>query len=124
MIHSRGSKRVGRALTVALVLAAARALGDPTPAEAPPPTHLASSSAVHTDGGSDLRLPPGYFLAEPTWMRLDTETRRLQDAETRLRAENASLRASAATGWQPGWYTVVLAVSGGIALGAYLDHKL
>ncbi len=124
MMRSRGSKRAGRVLTAALVLAAARAAADPATAEAPPPTHLASSSAVHTDGGSDLRLPPGYFLAEPTWLRLDAETRRLQDAETRLRAENTSLRASAATGWQPGWYTVVLAVSGGIALGVYLDHKL
>lgn len=118
------SKRAGRAVGVLIVLAAARAAADPaTPVKVNGVAHLASASAVHTDGGADLRLPPGYFLDEPSWTKLNTETRRLQDAETRLNAENRSFRASASS-WQPGWITLATALGGGIALGWYLEHKL
>lgn len=88
-----------------------------------PPTHLASSSAVHTDGGSDLRLPPGYFLPEPTWSVLVTETKRLQDAETRLKAENNSLRTSVANA-SPSWYVLATAVASSLAAGWYLHSKI
>ncbi len=114
-----------RAVIVATMLIAVRSAADPVPvlAPVPVPTHLASASAVHTDGGSDLRLPPGYFLPEPLWTKLNTETKRLQDTETRLAAENKSLRASTA-GWQPGWYVTAAAIGTGLVSGWYLHSKL
>ncbi len=37
---------------------------------------------------------PGYYLTDPLWDKLDKEVRRLQTAEVRLTAENASLARS------------------------------
>lgn len=108
------------AIACAVVAAfASRVAADPAP---PVLVHLASGSHVVTDGGSDLRLPPGYFVDEPTWQRLDTEVKRLQDAETSLTAQNTSLRAST-SGWQPGWKVLVGALVIGIAAGVYADRK-
>lgn len=87
------------------------------------PVQLLSPSVVETDGGSHLRVPPGWFLADEVWQRLDAETRRLQDAETRLTAENRSFRASSAT-WGPSWWIIVAAVAGGASLGWYARGKL
>jgi hypothetical protein len=58
------------------------------------PIKVKSPSTLRTDKGSEVRLPPGVFLSQPEYDELDVEVRRLQDAETRLRAENISLRNS------------------------------
>lgn len=65
-----------------------------------------------------LTVGPGRYLDEPTWTVLDTEVRRLQDRETRLDAENRSLREST-KGWSPGWRTLALTLGTGIAIGAF-----
>ena len=116
------------AITAALVvlLLAARAACDPVPA--PPNTplvwyHVASSGRLVTDGGTDLRLPAGYFLPEPSWSALDTELRRLQDSETRLAAEVESYKKST-DGWQPGWKTLATAFVAGAVLGYEIQHHL
>ena len=57
-----------------------------------PPVHVHSPSTCHTDGGTDLRLPPSYIVPEQAWDDLDREMRRLQDQETKLTAENQKLR--------------------------------
>jgi hypothetical protein len=75
--------------------------------------HLKSASTVKTEKGSDLSLPPGYFLDELTWRERDLELKRLQDQETRLVAENESLRSSASS---PVWLTVLIGAAG-TALG-------
>lgn len=122
---------VGRTLTIAFLVAlTSKAFGDPlTPSPDPAPPkpltsylHLRTPAHVLTDGGADLRLPPGYYLDEPTWGKLDTEVRRLQDSETRLNAENKSLKTSL-SGWQPGWWTLAGAVAGGLAIGWYAHGK-
>lgn len=77
------------------------------------PAHLHGPSTVTLDSGTRVRLPAGYFLPESYWDTLDLEVRRLQDTETRLTAENASLRSSEST-W--GWGTVGL-VAGALAAG-------
>lgn len=106
------------ALTAIIALGAmSRAAADPTN------LHLQTPSTVHTDGGTDLRLPPGYFLDEGTHDKVDLEMKRLQDAETRLKAENTSLRKTVSD-WQPGWYTLAIAIAGGVALGWYANSKL
>lgn len=64
------------------------------------------------------RLPPGRFLDEPEWSKLDTEIRRLQETETRLKAEN-NVYKNAADGWSPGWKTLVGALGLGISIGVY-----
>lgn len=48
---------------------------------------MRTPSEVVTEGGSRLRLPPGRFVDDLGWSALDAEMRRLQDAETRLKAE-------------------------------------
>lgn len=81
---------------------------------ADPILHLKTPSAVHTQGGTDLTLPPGYFLDEPTFADKDAEMRRLQEQETRLNAENQSLRKSAKKSpWD--WKVVSAAFAAGCA---------
>lgn len=70
-----------------------------------------------------MDLPPGHFVDVPTWSALDVELKRAQDAETRLDAENRSLKASASS-WQPGWKVLGGAVLTGLALGWYAHSKL
>ena len=81
-------RRVALTLAFAAVLAAREAYGDEI-------YHLKSPSTVETQRGSKLALPPGYFLDEEAWRKRDEEMRRLQEMETRLKAENNSLRKSA-----------------------------
>ena len=70
-------------------------------------------------------LPLGtHILAPPAWSKLDAEMRRLQDAETRLTAENQSLRTQAGSGWRPGWKLLATTLVIGTALGAYGRSKL
>lgn len=111
------ARRVALAGALALGIMSRAAHGEPTN------LHMRSGSMCKTDGGTELTLPPGYFVDEPTHDVVDAEVKRLQDAETRLTAENASFRKSAAS-WQPGWVTLASVLAGGIALGVYLDHKL
>lgn len=132
--------RIARAAKYAVVLllvSSSIARGDdapPAPCEAfpPPVTHepdlagpvrFRTPSAVVTEGGASLRLPAGYFLVDPLWTSWELELRRLQDAETRLAAENESLRRSAEE-WQPGWKLLAGAVLTGLAAGAYGAYKL
>jgi hypothetical protein len=108
-------------VTLTLLGLAARAAADPTPVTGH--VQLSSGATCRTDGGSDIRLPVGHFLDEPVWAKLDAETKRLQTVEVRLTAENASLKASAAS-WQPGWYTLAGAFAAGIATTLYVRSKL
>lgn len=87
------------------------------------PVHVHSPSHVVTDGGSKLDLPPGYFYDEALHAALDVEVKRLQDVETRVTAENKSLRETLST-WQPPVYLLVTTFVIGVAAGAYLVYKL
>lgn len=109
-------RHIVAALAGALVLHAADAAGEPVGPDNPP-LHLTTPSHVITQGGSELDLPPGYFLDDEQWSALDTELRRLQDEETRLGAENQSLRASAHSGAP--WWAIGAAVVVGAVAGAY-----
>ena len=113
-------KRAACALVCAAVLLVSRAAAGqdagPPPDATEPDTELHlrvwSPGVIITDTGAAARIPPGRYLAEPLWLRLDTEVRRLQDAETRLAAENKSLRdAPGGRGWV--WGLVI-----GLATGA------
>jgi hypothetical protein len=105
--------RKGCAVAAAIVtVLASRAAADPI-------LHFKSPSTVTTQKGSVLTLPPGYFLDEPTWKDKDAEMRRLQDAETRYKAENDSLRKSAAKQWFD-WKVVVAAAAAGFAAGGVI----
>ncbi len=123
---------------VLLVLLRARAAADPAlPVPEPAPAgHLHAKSPTLLLIGCDagpvppchaLSLSPGHFYDDPSWNLLDVEMRRLQDQETRLAAENKSLRASAHSmdaSWQPGWKTLTAALVAGFAGGVYIRSKL
>jgi hypothetical protein len=85
--------------------------------------HLKSPSQLETEKGSKLKLPPGYFLDEVTWQERDAALKRLQEQETRLKAENVSLRKSASEGLSA--TSAVLLVSLGAFFGfvAYQSTK-
>lgn len=106
-----------RAIALLIILATSRAAAEPVN------LHMRTPSTCETEGGSHLQLPPGYFMDEPTRDELDRETRHLQDAETRLRAENRSLRGSLAS-WQPGWIVLVSTAAVALALGIYAGKKI
>lgn len=102
---------------MSLLLLTSSAAADPAP-----PLHIESPSEIKTDGGTNLRLPPGYFLEEPTYNHLDRELKRLQEKETRLDAENESLRKTIEN--TPNWkWWVLVSVAAG-ATGVYIGTKL
>ncbi len=104
-------------MVAGLILATApAAVADPTNADRP--------YHIKTDGGSHVDLPPGYFLDESAWQMLDDEVRRLQERETRLAAENDTLRKEATNAPPIGlWATVAagIALLVGFAAGHYID---
>ncbi len=104
-----------------LLLLTASAAADPTPTV----LHFSSNSTVYTDTnpGEGLRLPPGYYLPEDSWKILDDEFKRLQDQETRLGAENKSLRETSDS-WQPGWKTLTVTLLTGMVAGWYIHQSL
>lgn len=100
-----------------LLVAARGAAGQPAPDAGPAEVEVEPDEPLQfvvgprcTVGPVAVSLAPGRFLPEPVWSRLDAEVRRLQDAETRLGAENASFRKQAAEAG-PGWGTVALVVA-------------
>lgn len=106
------------ALAAALVVLTLQATG----ARGEPVLHFQSPSEVKTEGGSLLKLPPGYFLDEVNWKKLDDEMKRLQDAETRLQAENQSFRNTDGLGW--GTVVVVgLSLVAGAAGALWVEHR-
>jgi len=119
------TRRLAVALTAALTITAPSvALGDPEPLPTEHVVVRTEGATVVVPGEPSPRifgLPVGsHLLTPPSWERLDVEFKRLQEAETRLRAENDSFRKTAAS-WQPGWKilltTLVVGVAGGVYLG-------
>lgn len=74
----------------------------------------------HLDKVTCTVLQPGHFLNEQTYTKLDIEMRRLQDQETRLKAQNDSLRSSAN---DVPWLPIALSLGAGLILGTYLGTK-
>lgn len=81
--------------------------------------HLKTPSTVQTDGGTNLRLPPGYFLEEADYEKLDGVFKQMELDQIRLEAENQSLRDSADE-VSFGWVTLGAAVLAGVATGYLL----
>ncbi len=81
--------------------------------------HLKTPSTVKTDGGTSLRLPPGYFLEEMDYEKLDGTLKEMELQQIRLEAENQSLRDSADE-VSFGWITLGAAVLAGVATGYLL----
>lgn len=100
-------------VALAVVLAAREAHGDIY--------HIKTPSTLKTEKGSELKLPPGYFLDEETWMERDAEMRRLQEQESRLKAENLSLRSSAD---DFPWGKIALGIAVGLAGGGLAVWQL
>lgn len=118
-------RRLTLVLAAALVLAPARAQAYPI-AESLPTDHVRLTSGPGTLGILErvFVLPQGtHVLAPPAWDKLDLELHRLQDAETRLTAENTYMR-NRVKGWTPGWKTLATTMLTSIATGIYIGRKL
>lgn len=91
-----------KGLVLALLLLSTRtAWADENPCP-DPGCHIKSPSTLTTEKGSILKLPPGYFLDEPTWSARDIELKAAQNRVTRLAAENESFRKDADKfSWSP-----------------------
>lgn len=120
----RNRRRAAVLVALTVTFEAPRVAADPYVPAPLEVLHLKTSSTARTDGGTDLRLPPGYFLDEKKYEAVDDELRILQDERTRLKAENASLRASADDGISFGWYALGTALVLGFAGGYYVSTKL
>lgn len=110
---------------LALVVRSSQARGDGDP-EAMPVPHLRmrAPATLRASNGHDYLIPEGaHVLAPDAWSKYDAELRELQEARTRLTAENQSFRKSAAE-WKPGWVTIVSVLAVGISGGVYLGAKL
>lgn len=103
------------AVLVGCLLLSTRAAGDP-------PIRFKTPITVTTEGGSVLNLDPGYYLTLDTWKTLDDEVKRLQESETRLKAENRVFREEAGFRWAP-WVVGLAALSVGIATGVYIGKR-
>ncbi len=86
------------------------------------PTRIKSAATITTDHGSVARLNAGgWLIPGPEWHRIDLEIRRLQTAETRLTAENKSLRNSlddTSSVWKWIVGAAVLGFAGGVVFEA------
>lgn len=101
-------RRLAAAVVLAIVLLTSTAAAEP-------PLRLTVPTTVSDGAGNSRSLPPGYFLTQDSWSALDLELRRLQEAETRLTAENESLRDAA--GAPPAWWWVAAGVAAAAGLG-------
>jgi hypothetical protein len=112
---------------VALAALASRAAAD-APKPAPPPdlahyVHFESAFHYKSQGGSEGDLGSGYYVDDTTWKKIDADVKATQDLQTRLLAENASMRKTLAS-WQPGWYVLAVAAISGITLGWVAAKKI
>lgn len=117
-----------RHLAIACVLVIcvpAVARGDePRPLPRPATSLDTGDGVIRMPGGFEFHVPRGSLILQPdARSAMDLETKRLQDAETRLEAENRSLKKTAAE-WQPGWKLLLSATLVGLVGGAYLGYKL
>lgn len=101
-----------------------RVFADDAPLQTLPSPH------VRLPQGGELIVPEDrhYFLPLGThiidnlgWQDLDNEVKRLQDSETRLKAENKSLK-SALSSWSPGWGSLILLTGLAIATGTVVYY--
>lgn len=118
-------RKVTAIFALLVVLLTATAAADPEqPVPTLPPPFLRMrlpAKICWPDLSTCADVEAGYYIEEHLYNELDVEMRRLQDQETRLGAENKSLRSSAdAFPWLP----VAIGVGVGFVAGVYLGTKL
>lgn len=84
--------------------------------------HHRAPAKLLTGDGSTYDLPPGYTVPEDRFSALDRELRRLQEVETRVTAENKSLRKSAKSVVR--WPAIGVAVVAGLLVGVAVGSAL
>lgn len=105
-------------IVIALTTSSVRADGPVTAPEPVSPTRLRSAATVETDGGTRLRLSPGFVLVPPDkWEAMDLQVQGLENDRTRLTAENESLKTSLRQS-RPPWLWIGTALAAGFAAGA------
>lgn len=111
-----------------LLLALARSVAaEPAPIPAPgrvPHLILPAPRTLCKDGLTPdapkvcRELPPGHFVDNVEWQKLDAAIVDRDKTIARLKAENDVYKKNADT-WSPGWKTLVGAVVTGISVGVY-----
>lgn len=105
-----------RAAVVATLVFLSPLVDLPVAAADPVLLRVRSPSTLTTEKGAVVNLPPVRIVDEESWGTLEIEFKRLQDLETRLGAENKSLRASASSSRH--WKFAIAALAVGFASGA------
>lgn len=118
-----------------LIAMAPRALAEPAPESTPivevtpeihemPTPHLwmrSGPGVLHTVDEKRFLIPiDSHILTVDRWMEQETEKKRLQEQEIRLKAENESLTRSAN---EVPWRIIAMGVAVGLVTGAYIGLK-
>lgn len=105
-------------LRLSSALAAALAVSLLANSAAAEPLRIHTPAHIVTEGGANVPVPPGRYLPEPEWERLDLEVKGIQNENTRLKAENKVFRDEPGPGW------IVLGVLiGAFAGGVFVGSK-
>ena len=110
-------RRLAVAVAIILVLFSDRVLAEDLPFG----HYVVKNTAVVDVAGAKFNLPVGTHVVTPDlWGTLETEVKRLQDQETRLKAENQSLK-NALNAWSPGIGTLAV-IAGSVVLVGVVVH--
>lgn len=81
-----------------------------------------TEARCHTEAGTEFVLDPRtHLVSDAAWLRLDAEMRRLQEQETRLEAQNASLRDQLRAKFSGAAWWIGGALLAGAAVGVGLE---
>lgn len=107
---------------VTLLALTAETSADPLPLPTPHIVLKSGPGVLHGPDGHDYVIPTDSHILSPDgWTPLDLEFKRLQDQETRLQAENQSLRKSAN---EFPWTPILIGAGIGLITGIYVTTKL
>lgn len=112
-------KVIAIAVALCVSFGAIKASAEPYQQKPGETLRIKTPGTLTTNGGSVVLTLPGYYYDDIGQSSLDTEMRRLQEAETRLKAENSSLRKSADS-ISFGWYALGTAIAAGMTAGYLL----
>lgn len=113
----RTPARCGLAAACVVYLLATRAAAEPAPSER---LRMRDPSVLTLKSGRVLELPPGRFIEEDAFQRMEAAYKAAQEKATRAAAERDSYRKTLTEEWRPGWKSLVVAFGMGMAYAKFV----